>query len=483
MEQIERWGIFELSLKGPEDGNPFLDVAFGAVFKFKHREVDVDGFYDGDGIYRVRFMPDVEGIWQYVTHSNVPGLDGVRGEFRCVPPSAGNHGPVRVHDSRYLIYEDGTPHFSFGTTCYVWNHQGDELEERTLKTLKTSPFNKLRMCVFPKHYDFNQNEPPFYPFEMLSAPTGEGGGWRWDFTRFNPAFFRHLEKRIGDLCDLGIEADLILFHPYDRWGFSTMDAETDDRYLRYVVARLAACRNIWWSLANEYDLMTAKTMRDWDRFFRIIQESDPYGHMRGIHNCHTFYDHSKPWVTHQSIQHSDLSMVTLWREQVKKPVIVDECRYEGNIHHNWGNITARQMTHNFWEGMVRGGYVGHGETFFHPDDILWWSKGGELHGESPARIAFLRQIVEASGLDAIRPLFEGWNLIGGGKEGEYYLFYFGLAQPLRKEILLPENAEFQVDVIDTWEMTITPLEGRFSGRCFIPLPGKPQIAVRAQRVS
>ena len=37
--------------------------------------------------------------------------------------------------------------------------------------------------------------------------------------------------------ELGIEADLILFHSYDRWGFSEMDAETDDRYLQYVVAR------------------------------------------------------------------------------------------------------------------------------------------------------------------------------------------------------------------------------------------------------
>ena len=37
-----------------------------------------------------------------------------------------------------------------------------------------------------------------------------------------------------------IEADLILFHPYDRWGYATMPAEADDRYLRYVIARLCA---------------------------------------------------------------------------------------------------------------------------------------------------------------------------------------------------------------------------------------------------
>ncbi len=34
------------------------------------------------------------------------------------------------------------------------------------------------------------------------------------------------------------------------------------------------------------------------------------------------------------------------------------------------------MVRRFWETAVRGGYCGHGETYLHPEDILWWSKGG-----------------------------------------------------------------------------------------------------------
>ena len=64
-----------------------------------------------------------------------------------------------------------------------------------------------------------------------------------------------------------------------------MPSEVDDRYLRYVVARLAPYRNVWWSMANEFDLMEAKTMQDWDRFFMIVQENDPYQHLRSVHNC------------------------------------------------------------------------------------------------------------------------------------------------------------------------------------------------------
>jgi len=470
--EVERWGIFELSLKGPEADNPFLNVSVSARFRHKHWAVEVEGFYDGEGLYRIRFMPDTEGTWSYATHSNCGVLDGITGEFMCTRPSAGNHGPVRVHNTYHFAYADGTPYVPIGTTCYAWIHQGDDLEESTLATLRTSPFNKLRMCVFPKHYTYNRNEPIYHPFEQA-----EGGGW--DFTRFNPEFFRHLEERIQDLLDMGIEADVILFHPYDRWGYASMDAETDERYLRYTIARLAAFRNVWWSMANEYDLMEEKSMTDWDRLFRIVQECDPYQHLRSIHNCRTFYDHSKPWVTHLSVQSSELEKVNRWREEHRKPVVMDECRYEGNIQQRWGNITPQEMVRRFWEGTVRGGYVGHGETYLHPKDILWWSKGGVLHGQSPSRIAFLRRVLEESpsgGLDPVDSLCVAGFPGAGWGEG-FYLCYFGVHQPAEMTFNLPTGKRYKAYVIDTWDMTITPQEGIFHGRARITLPGKPYIAV------
>jgi hypothetical protein len=473
--QVERWGIFELALEGPRDGNPFFEVHVSAHFGYKHRTVKVDGFYNGDGVFRVRFMPDTVGEWRYVTRSNVSALDGLTGTFSCTEPSEGNHGPVRVHNTFHFAYADGTPFFQIGTTCYAWVHQGDDLEGETLNTLRRSPFNKIRMCVFPKDYVFNRNEPVYYPFER--TPTGE-----WDFTRFNPEFFRHFERRVSQLRDLGIEADIILFHPYDRWGFAEMDAETDDRYLRYVVARLAAHRNVWWSMANEYDLMQKKTMADWDRFFRLVQESDPYQHLRSVHNCRPFYDHSKPWVTHCSIQHHDLSRTKEWREAYRKPVVVDECGYEGNIEFGWGNLTAKELVHRFWQGTVGGGYVGHGETYLHPHDILWWSKGGRLHGESGKRIAFLREILEQGPADGLDPIVASWRWRAVGQPGEYYLFYFGVNQPAEMTFELPEDRSYSLDVIDTWEMTITPLADTYNGTFKIRLPGKPRIAVRIRKI-
>jgi hypothetical protein len=488
----EQWGVFELELVGSAEGNPFLEVELTAQFSYKHRTIEVDGFYDGDGVYRIRFMPDTLGSWRYRTRSNRDELSAVEGAFTCVAPTLGNHGPVRVANRYHFAYADGTPYKQIGTTCYAWAHQGDELEEQTLATLQAAPFNKMRMCVFPKHYAFNENEPERYPFPCLSrgSSTWTGSwavdvqpGWAFDFSRFDPDFFRHFEQRVEQLRDMGIEADLILFHPYDRWGFATMDAATDDRYLRYVVARLAAYRNVWWSMANEYDLMPNTSMADWDRFFQIVQEHDPYGHLRSIHNCVVFYDHSKPWVTHQSIQHGDLEQTRVWRKQARKPVVVDECGYEGNIWPSWGNITAQEMVHRFWLGTVYGGYVGHGETYEHPEDILWWGKGGILHDESAPRLAFLRRILEdgpGTGLDPIDgvvPMFPC-----AGQPHDYYLTYFGVHQPARMAFDVPDGEQYTIEVIDTWAMAVTRLDEPVVRGTSVLLPGKPYQAVILRRV-
>ena len=232
---VEQWDTFEVSLAGPATGNPFTEVEFSARFFQGARQVRAAGFYDGDGVYKVRFMPEIVGEWRYETASNRPELHGRTGVVTVTPPTGGNHGPVRVANTFHFAYADGTPYRQIGTTCYAWTSQGDALEEQTLQTLAAAPFNKLRMCVFPKRYEWNQNEPVFYPF--AGTPPQQ-----WDFTRFNPAFFRHLEQRVGQLRALGIEADIILLHPYGKghWGFDRISAHDGDRDVRYVLERLAA---------------------------------------------------------------------------------------------------------------------------------------------------------------------------------------------------------------------------------------------------
>ena len=68
-------------------------------------------------------------------------------------------------------------------------------------------------------------------------------------------------------------------------------------------------------------------------------------------------------MTHVSIQNTDTGTVPKYREMFGKPVVFDECRYEGTVESSWGNITGEEMVKQFWNGFARGGYVGHGETY------------------------------------------------------------------------------------------------------------------------
>lgn len=327
---VEKWDVFEASIHGKTEGNPFTDYTVRAVFSGECETVKADGFYDGDGVYRVRFMPSFEGKYTFRVEGDFSDADtAYTGEFQVVPPQKDNHGPVRTANTYHFAYEDGTPYYPVGTTCYVWELQSDERIAETLESLREAAFNKIRFCIFPKHYDYNLGEPRSYPYEgtpmdssVLTKQnfleyTGKTEGNHWDFTRFRPEHFRHIEACILELQRLGIEADIIVMHPYDRWGFAQMTKEQDDLYWRYVLARLSAYRNVWWSLANEYDLLEHKTTADWERYAKLICEHDPYRHLRSIHNCRPFYDHTRPWITHCSIQRQDLykssELVNEWR--------------------------------------------------------------------------------------------------------------------------------------------------------------------------
>lgn len=514
------WAPLELSLSGPAEGNPYLEVTLSATFSNGDLTLVIPGFYDGDGTYRIRFLPTREGHWQYRTASNANEMHDLAGVLTVGLARAGDHGPVRVAEKFHFRYADGSRYLNIGTTAYAWNVQGDAMEEKTLATLKRAPFTKIRMCVFPKHYRYNQNEPDRYPFALLKQGeskwpvTVEDSGWQFDFDLPNPAYFRHLEMRIRQLGEIGVEADLILLHPYDRWGFSRMSAEQDDRYLRYIVARLAGLPNVWWSMANEYDFMENKSLADWNRMIDVVADTDPYGHLLSIHNAFPLFDWHHPKITHVSIQRPETEHSLLWRERYGKPVSVDECCYEGDIAEQWGNISGRDMIHKFWLGVVNGGHITHGETYYNDEEVLWWAKGGELTGDSVSRIAFLRDVLEeapgvlepmldnrnhrimkfgadnVTGPEMSKPAAgeETWSKVRfpypiASNPHNYYVAYLGHRQPREIVVPTPPDEHYSAAVLDTWEMTETPVADRVTRGDLIYVEPKPNLALVLRRVA
>ena len=497
---IEKWRTAEVICAGRSEGNPYTDCSITGYFKSFHEEKTVSGFYDGEGRYKVRFLPSFEEEYSFEIKGSF-SEDIYQGSFRVISPSGNNHGMVRVAAGYHFAYSDGTSFYPFGTTCYVWQLQDGKLQKQTLETLGKGYFNKVRFCIFPKHYDYNFHEPVTYPYigtpcdssgitrENFMEFNGKAPGNDFDCSCFDAVHFRNLDRAVQILDAMGIEADLILMHPYDRWGFSMMTREQDELYLKYVTARYSAYKNVWWSLANEYDLMKDKTTADWETFARIICENDPYNHLRSIHNCGPFYDQSAPWITHCCLQRQDRFRTSEytdeWRRRFGKPVIIDEIAYEGNIQHGWGNIGGRELVRRYWEAICRGGYVGHGETFLDEKDILWWSHGGILKGESPERIKFAREILEGLSAAGLAPAKFAWDETAACEESSLpvkscYLFYYGFQRPSFREYYIDGKTRYRAELIDTWEMTRKEV-GIFTGKFRVEMPGREYMLVLLTR--
>lgn len=508
-----QYEIFSLNFVGPEPENSWSMIDLQADFKCNGHTKTVFGFYRGDGCYEVRYLPQEIGMVEW----EVKGLFQMQGEEECLPCKAKNrHGVVKANGTA-LQYEDGSICRTFGTTVYAMMHQPKDLIDQTIETMVHSPFNKIRTCIFPKHYLFNENEPPLFAFERK-----EDGSF--DFQRPCFAFWDAMDDMLQIFDMHGIQVDLIIFHPYDCWDFSKMKKEQYLPYLTYLLARLSAWPNVWWSLANEYDCMEAFSKDDWSWIENFIRTTDAYKHMLSCHYMLEPYNYNSENITHCSVQ-GDVTEVENLMKMYGKPVLMDEFGYEGNIFCHWGHLSPFEEVHRFWLCCVMGGYGTHGETYMNDTDTLWWGKGGKLVGQSPARIGFLREIMEelSGALEPVASDFitvEELIKIKNGKDtrvqddfiravlrqpiesatkivqnigkdvriytghcGENeYLAYYGRHCTAEGELQLPERHKYNVEVIDVWEMTRCPILSEVSGKIKFVLPGKEGIAVLAKRV-
>lgn len=507
---MRQYEMFELAYTAPAPEGSQAAVDLKAVFTHEGEDVAVNGFYAGQNTYKVRFLPMKAGQYSYTVSGAVNDAGSV-----CAEP-AGGRGPVHA-ELCHFRYADGTRYSPFGTTVYALAHQESGVVEDTFDSLKSSPFNKVRLCLFPKHYNYSRNDPELYPFEK-----DENG--RWDANRPCFPFWDSFEEKLRRLDDMGIQADLILFHSYDRWGFSRMGMENNLIYLDYLTRRFAAFPHIWWSLANEYDLMYDLTERDWEEIEGFVAQHDPYHHLLSNHNCFAFWDAARPAITHASIQTRQLTRVAEWREKYGKPVVVDECCYEGNLPEFWGCISGREMVRRFWRVVVTGGYCTHGDTFLDPErDIVWWAKGGLLRGESAPRIAFLRELTESlpgpidpqsfflldvykkvvssdpdRALEGAHPNYANFVRCFGRMDAQEaaaylatefsfmgrcgddaFLIFYDQRCCARDTLNLPEHKTYRIELIDIWDMTRTVIAEHVSGRTEISLPGREDMAVLA----
>ena len=65
----------------------------------------------------------------------------------------------------------------------------------------------------------------------------------------------------------------------------------------------------------------------WDELCQMLQAADPYKRQMSIHNGNLLYNHSRPWISHVSLQGLEDRTADI-RARYGKPVVWDEVQCE-----------------------------------------------------------------------------------------------------------------------------------------------------------
>ncbi len=355
-EEARLYEPFDVGLRvtSPVASNPFTDVSIEAVFTPDGgAPITVHGFCDAtDGtFFRVRFCPSVRTRHTLrITYTDAAGSETFEG---CLEvgwsPSPGFARVDPRFPGRFILGRTGETWFHHGCSAYALALASEAESRAYVDRMTGYGFNRCRI-VLAGGVQFPFSDREMNPF------AGD------DFTRFDLAYWRMIERRIAYMKERGMTADVIFLI---NWGgfinrFIERHRITDAEWLffRYAIDRLAAFTNLTWNLGNEYDEFHSE---DWaDEMGARIKAADPYGHLLTAHQSSSDFRHAgDAWADSVCLQAyaggTAVTVRTDWevlRAQISrffafgKPIVNDEYGYEAPYptdvvrRTHWANVFA-----------------------------------------------------------------------------------------------------------------------------------------------
>lgn len=382
-KSVTLYGVFETEISSDKEySNPFdyTEISFSAEFISPSLELfKVSSFYDGrdvhgKGIWKTRFMPHEPGMWKYTIKNNA-GATAQTGKFTVTDQSAhpGNHGHVKLdtQNSRFLIHDDGTPHYWIGGKWISARDYGPEnkagqlnkgFDSRVNLTYghKTDQqlINYLDLLVQYKHNGIL--------LKIAQYPL-ESDRLSWDLD-----WIRRGELLVNEALKRGIYVQINLFDTWSRdqshyfkhnmqgagqlfdvWNDG--DDKLKQNYLRYIISRFASFANVYWELGNEMEhspncgscfIKLAN-----DKYLPWIRQFDPYQLPIGLSEEIWRDTSADIGFLHQTHILPDESM--------KRPVIMNELvgyRLNESLFQKvwrklltvWGKLSGQSMYRGLW---------------------------------------------------------------------------------------------------------------------------------------
>ena len=342
-----QWDRFEAVVRNARKyADPYKDVTLNVTYTRPDKtKVAFWGFYDGGGVWRLRFMPDRTGTWSYEAVFS-DGAPGAKGSFQCVASKLPGMVSVDERNPMWFGYSGG------GHAILRAFHVGDRFFAANWPAEKRKAFldwagkQGYNMLSVASHY-LNRDAP------------GRGQGWETpELWPLNAAEYRRMEVTLDDLARRRIIV----------WPFSgffgqksnyPLDPGEQERYIRYTVARLAPYWNLMFNVAGPEPNVGKRWMSDEDvqRLGRLIRKLDPSGHLLAVHN-RTGDDpyRDSEWSNYgvlqgpKTLDRDVLSRGLLKNHHASKPLLAQETLWSGNKFHvqRHGGYSADDVRKNAW---------------------------------------------------------------------------------------------------------------------------------------
>ena len=338
LHDAQEWRKYEIIFSSnSEYENPIQDVKFFEVTFTSPTGIDktINGFWDGEKVWKARFMPYETGTWSFITRcsdAKNPGLNNQTGTFLCRansnPKDIYKHGPVINPQGTYhLTYADGTPFFYMA--CTAWNgalkSTDAEWEEYLTQRVKNS-YNAIQL-VTTQWRGCDKSS------EGLVAFEGSGR------IRINPDFFRLIDKKIDQVNDHGlVAAPVILWALQNGSGRELSPGYflPDDQAIllaKYIVARYGG-NHVIWVLGGD-GIYTGTYEQRWKTIGRAVFD----GKFQGIvaqHPC------GRSWIGEVYKEESWLNIIGYQSSHSNEAGTVNWIT-KGPVSQTWSRLPARPL--------------------------------------------------------------------------------------------------------------------------------------------
>ncbi|MBD3274210.1 MAG: DUF5060 domain-containing protein [Candidatus Marinimicrobia bacterium] len=338
--QVPLYGIFQLSVVNNADySDPYRDVEFQITFtRPDSSTVKYWGFYDNQGIWRVRFMPDQLGTWKYSAKFK-NGTETFAGTFDCVESNIPGLITKDQENPIWFGYSSGEHQLirsiHVGDRFFAENWS-DSARTVFLNWAQEQSYNMLSIASHLLNRD----------------AEGRGKGWNtpdlWDSenNRPNPVEYRKMEAILDSLSERKI-----LVYPFAGFFGQSSDfpVERGDQelYVKYTLARIGAYWNSIYNVAGPEPNVKPEEFRNQmdssnvDRLGQLIQKYNTFDHLLSVHTSPNVGDlyPGADWNSYAILQGArgtdwqNMNQYILSNHTGDKPVYAQEMFWPGNNLH------------------------------------------------------------------------------------------------------------------------------------------------------